>query len=112
VALLMEKEGIQAAIDFIKYILALSGGAIAFVVQPSFYQTSQTIKVWSSLGVVLLTASIIAGITAHSAGAVMLSKKNYDTNFGWFKIPGRTMMGTFIFGFVCVIVAVGVKVWG
>jgi hypothetical protein len=70
----MEKEGVQSAIDFIKYILAVAGGAIVFVIQPSFYETSLTIRVLSSFGVALLTLSIIAGIAAHSAGSVMLSK--------------------------------------
>jgi hypothetical protein len=101
----------QSAIDFIKYILALAGGAIAFVIQPSFYQTSHTIQVLSSWGVGLLAVSIIAGITAHSAGTVMLSKKNYDTNFPWFRFPGMIMMAAFVLGFVCVIVALGIKVW-
>jgi len=108
----MQKEGIQSAIDFIKYILALAGGAIAFVIQPSFYETKLLLKVLSSVGVVLLAASIISGIVAHSAGSVMLSRGNYDTNFSWFRFPGLIMLFAFGGGFGFVICAVAVKMWG
>jgi hypothetical protein len=33
----MEKEGLQAAIDFTKFLLTLAGGAIAFIIQPTYF---------------------------------------------------------------------------
>ena len=33
---MFEKEGVQAAVDFVKYLLTLAGGAIALLIKPSF----------------------------------------------------------------------------
>src|SRR5271166_3102239 len=87
----MEKEGIQSAIDFVKYILALSGGAIAFAIQPSFYAENLQVKVLASFGVFMLTVSIIAGIFC-------------------FRIPGLIMLGFFTFSFAFIVYPDSLKV--
>jgi|SRR5712671_2220491 len=108
----MEKEGVQAAIDLVKYLLTLAGGAIAFVIQPAIYQTSLLIKVLSSFSVGLLLISIVAGLLVHSRGCVMLSKKNYNLDDLHLRVPGIVNQVSFASGFVFLCIIMAVKIWG
>lgn len=107
-----EKEGVQAAIDFVKYLLTLAGGAMALLIQPTFYGTSLTIKLISSLAFICLTVCILSGLFVHARGCVMLQKKQYDLEDWHLKVPGMTNQLSFFIGFVLVGVAMAVKVWG
>jgi hypothetical protein len=107
----MQKEGIQSAIDFIKYILTLAGGGLAFSIQHSFYAAGPAIRVLAAFGTVLLTISIIAGILAHSSGSVKLSRAEYDQNDPYFRVPGLIMIFSFGIGFVLIIAGVAIKIW-
>jgi hypothetical protein len=102
--------GLQAAIDYTKYLLTLAGGAIAFVIQPTFYAAGNyQVKLWSMLALVFLVISVISGLFVFSRGSVMLSKKNYDLGDWYIKIPGLINVFSFSIGFICVSVAVAIK---
>jgi hypothetical protein len=105
-----EKEGLQAAIDYTKYLLTLAGGAIAFVIQPTFYAAGNyQVKLWSMLALVFLVISVISGLFVFSGGSMMLSRKNYDLEFRYIKIPGLINVISFSIGFICVSIAVAIK---
>lgn len=103
------KEGLQASIDLIKYILTLSGGAIAFAMQPSFYGDSRFLKIVSLFCCASLVVSIFAGMLVHSRGCVMLSKLNYDLDDKYLKFPGQINQIAFGLGIVFLGIAIGVK---
>lgn len=105
------KEGVEATIGFIKYIVTVSGGAIAFAVQPSFYNFSLLVKVMSTISILLLTASIIAGFFVHSRGCVMLSDGKYDLDDPHMKVPGLCNLGTFALGLTLFAICVWLVMW-
>ena len=105
-----EKEGLQSAIDYTKYLLTLAGGAIAFVIQPTFYGAGNyQVKLWSLLALGFLMLSVISGLFVFSGGSVMLSEKNYNLEHPYVKIPGLINVFSFLIGFICVSVAVAIK---
>jgi hypothetical protein len=73
----MEKEGLQTAIDFTKLLMALAGGGIALVVQPSFFAGSCWIKILSFGALIFLSICVITGLVMFSGGAVMLGHADY-----------------------------------
>lgn len=107
-----EKEGIQSAIDFVKYILTLSGGAIAFLIQPTFLQNSIPIKILSSFSFVLLIVCIFSGLLVHARGCVMLSKREYDLEDPHLKYAGLVNQFSFALGFLFLGWALVYRVWG
>lgn len=110
VLLMQEKEGLQAAIDFTKFLLTLAGGAIAFIIQPTFFAGHPVLKALSILALVLLTISVVSGLLVFSGGSVMLSKKNYDLEDKHVKWPGMINVLSFAAGFVLLAIAVGIRV--
>jgi hypothetical protein len=70
-----QKEGLQSAIDFTKFLLTLAGGAIAFVIQPTFFSGNHLLKTLAIGALFFLSACVISGLLVFSAGAVMLAKK-------------------------------------
>ena len=105
-----EKEGLQAAIDFTKYLLTLAGGAIAFVIQPTFFSGSLLLKGLSIAALILLTVSVIAGLFVFSRGCVMLAEKDYSLEDKRIKILGMANVISFGVSFVLLAVAVALKV--
>jgi hypothetical protein len=53
--LLMEKEGLQTAVDFTKFLLTLAGGAVAFIIQPSFFSGNCLLKTLSLFALAFLS---------------------------------------------------------
>lgn len=106
----MQKEGIQAAIDFTKYIITMAAGAVAFVIKPE-YVGSGCLKYLSILILVLLSASVIAGLFVFSAGCLMLARGNYDLEDNYIKIPGQINVITFAVSFLLLAFEVGVKIF-
>src|SRR5262249_32576695 len=102
----MEKEGLQTAIDFTKFLLALAGGAIAFVIQPSFFAGSGLLKVLCMGALVFLSICVISGLAVFSGGCVMLAQKNYNLEDAHVKIPGLLNVFSFGIGFLFLAVAV------
>ena len=107
-----EKEGLQAAVDFVKYILTLAGGGIALIIQPDFYKTSLLIKILTSISFVCLLVCVIAGLLVHARGCVMLANRQYDLEDAHLKVPGLVNQFAFLFGFVFLGAAVAIKAWG
>lgn len=105
-----EKEGLQSAVDFTKYLLTLAGGAIAFVIQPTFAGESYWLKVLSIASLVLLGICVISGLAVFSRGAVMLSEKKYSLNEGHIKWAGRVNVISFGLGFILLAIAVAMRV--
>lgn len=106
----MEKEGLQAAIDFTKFLLTLAGGAIAFIIQPTFFSGHPFLKVISVAALVLLTISVVSGLVVFSGGATMLARKNYNLEDKYVKWPGLVNVLSFAIGFVLLAIAVGIRV--
>lgn len=104
-----EKEGLQAAIDFTKYLLTLSGGAIAFIIQPNFFSESGPIKILSIASLFCLMICVLSGLLVFSVGAVMLARKNYDLEFRHIKYAGMANVISFAIGFVLLAIIVGIK---
>jgi hypothetical protein len=107
-----EKEGLQAAVDFVKYLLTLAGGGIALLIQPNFYQTSLLIKVLSSFSFICLSVCIISGLLVHARGCVMLAEKKYDLEDWPLKVPGLINQLSFFFGFTLLGIGVALRAWG
>lgn len=103
------KEGLQSSIDLVKYILTLSGGAIAFTMQPSFYGESRFLKIVSLLCCISLVISIFAGMLVHSRGCVMLSKSNYDLEDKFLRLPGQINQIAFGIGIFALGISILVK---
>jgi hypothetical protein len=106
----MEKEGLQAAIDFTKVLLTLAGGAIAFIIQPTYFAGSHCLKTLSILALVSLTVCVVSGLIVFSGGSVMLANKDYDIERNYIKIPGMVNVISFGLGFVLLAIAVAIKV--
>jgi hypothetical protein len=105
----MEKEGLQAAIDFTKYLLALAGGAIAFIIQPTFFANNPLLKTLGLLALVAFTICAISGLFLFSRGCVMLAGKNYDLNDTRIKCLGQTNVISFGVGFLLLALAEAIK---
>lgn len=103
------KEGLQSSIDFVKYILTLSGGAIAFAMQPSFYGDSRFLKFMALFCCASLVISIFSGMLVHSRGCVMLSKSSYDLEDKFLKRPGQINQVAFCAGILFLGIAIAFK---
>src|ERR1700685_1821158 len=108
----MEKEGLQSAIDFTKLLMALAGGGIALIVQPSFFAGNCWIKGCSIIALLLLVLCVISGLVVASGGAVMLARKNYDLENHHIKVPGLFNIFSFGIGFFFLALAMGIKLIG
>ena len=64
-----EKEGLQAAIDFTKYLLTLAGGAIAFVIQPTFFSGSLLLKGLSIAALIFSPLALLLDCSFFRAAA-------------------------------------------
>jgi hypothetical protein len=104
-----EKEGLQAAIDFTKYLLTLSGGAIAFIIQPNFFSSGEPAKLLSLSSLAALVLCVLSGLVVFSAGAVMLARKNYDLEFRHIRWAGLINVFSFALGFVLLAIVVGMR---
>ena len=107
---MQEKEGLQTAIDFTKFLLTLAGGAIAFVISPNFSAGDWWLKLLSITALILLTLSVIAGLLVFSRGAVMLSEKNYRLGERRIKLWGMINIVSFGISFILLAIVVGTKV--
>ena len=105
-----EKEGLQTAIDFTKYLLTLAGGAIAFAIQPQFFAGSGLLKTISLVALVLLTVSVVSGLFVFSRGCVMLAEKDYRLSDSRIKLFGMLNVVSFGLSFILLAVVVAIKV--
>jgi len=106
-----EKEGLLSAIDFTKYLLTLAGGAIAFVIQPTFYSNNGFIKVLSVAALILLTICVISGLAIFSRGSVMLSEKTYSLSDPRIRGWGIINIVSFGLAFIILAIAIGVGIF-
>src|SRR5664280_2471897 len=104
----MQKEGLQAAIDFTKYLITMAGGAIAFVIKPD-YVGSADLKSLSIGVLVLLSISVVTGLLVVSAGSLMLGRGHYDLEDRYIKIPGLINVIAFACSFLLLALEVGIK---
>ena|SRR2546423_596336 len=106
----MEKEGLQTAIDFTKYLLTLAGGAIAFGIQPAYFVGNYWLKVLSITALVSLMVSIVSGLMVFSRGCVMLSEGTYRLRDSRIRAWGLVNLGTFVLSFLLLAIAVAIKI--
>ena len=93
-----EKEGLQAAIDFTKFLLTLAGGAIAFSIQPAFYGDSLVLKGLGLLSLISLALCVFSGLAVFSVGCVNLANKNYNLEDPRIRDWGRANIFSFAAG--------------
>jgi hypothetical protein len=83
------KEGLQAALDFTKYTLALAGAAILYLLNSDAAKALTGWTAWVLVGsLVCFAASAIAGILVLMQGASNVSNANYDLSDRWLRGPG------------------------
>ena len=83
------KEGLQAALDFTKYTLAVAGAAILYLLNSDATKSLTGWTAWVLVGsLVCFAASAIAGILVLMQGASNVSNANYDLSDGWLRGPG------------------------
>jgi Na+/serine symporter len=102
------KEGLQAALDFTKYTLAVAGAAILYLLNSDASNSLTGLTAWVLVGsLVCFAASAIAGILVLMQGASNVSNANYDLSDGWLRGPGVVsflgLMGGFSLATVFVI---------
>ncbi len=105
-----EKEGLQAAIDYTKVLLILAGGAIAFIVQPSFFGINKLSKLLGILALLSLMACVLSGVAVFSRGSEMLAQKNYDLKDPRIRLPRVVTKQAFQAGFLLVALIVAIRV--
>ena len=106
------KEGLQAAIDFTKYLLTLAGGAIAFVIQPASLAGGCWTKVLSILALGSLFACVVSGLFVLAGGATKLAEGNYSLENRFVKTPGIINVVSFGLGFLFLAIVILIKVTG
>lgn len=106
------KEGLQTAVDFTKTLLTLSGGAIAFILQPIFYGDSPLLRTMAVLALLALAICVLSGLSVISGAGILLSQRNYDLENPYIKIPGLINIWSFAAGFLFVAILVAAKILG
>jgi hypothetical protein len=107
-----EKEGLQTAVDFTKTLLTLSGGAIAFILQPIFYGDSPVLRGMAVLALLALAICVLSGLFVISRCAVLLAHKNYNIEDPHVKVPGLINIWSFAAGFLFISILVAGKILG
>jgi hypothetical protein len=110
VLLMPQKEGLQTAIDFTKYLLTLAGGAIAFGIQPNFFGSNSWLKAMALVSLVSLVISIFAGLMVYSRGCILLSEGKYKLEDDRLRFWGLLNMSTFGFSFFLLASSIAVKI--
>ncbi|HTB45200.1 MAG TPA: hypothetical protein VK741_16370 [Acetobacteraceae bacterium] len=105
-----EKDGLQAAIDTTKVFLILAGGAIVFIIQPSFFGGSKLSKLLSILALLSLSTCILSGVMVFARGCVMLAQKQYDLQDARIGFPRKVNVMAFQAGFLLVALLVALRV--
>jgi hypothetical protein len=94
------KAGLDLALDFTKFIIALDGALIAFLTGASFLQT---LNGPGQRGVAILTLcalglSMVAGILVYMRAATMASEGRYDLGDPHLRWPGVVNVLAFLIG--------------
>ncbi len=94
------KAGLDLALDFTKFIIALDGALIAFLTGASFLQSLNGL---GQRSVVILTLcalgiSMIAGILVYMRVATMASEGKYDLGDPHLRWPGIVNVAAFLIG--------------
>jgi amino acid transporter len=105
-----DKAGLQAIIDYTKVLLILAGGAIVFVIQPSFFGGSKLSKLLSILALLSLSVCIWSGVLIFARGAAMLAQKQYDLQDARIRFPRKLNVMAFLAGFILVALLVALRV--
>jgi amino acid transporter len=105
-----DKAGLQAVIDYTKVFLILAGGAIVFIIQPSFFGGSKLSKLLSILALLSLSTCILSGVMVFARGAVMLAQKQYDLGDVRIGFPRKLSVMAFLAGFILVALLVAMRV--
>jgi hypothetical protein len=105
----MEKEGLQSAVDFTKLLMALAGGGIALVIQPTFYGDNQFLQILSLGALLFQSICVGSGLIVVSGATIMLAKKDYNLERRWILKPGLCNLFSFVLGFVLLAAIVTIK---
>lgn len=108
-----DKEGLKGAIEFTKILLALSGGAIAFILQPSGAGAKPTLleSGFALFSLAALGVCVISGLIVISGACVALSRREYDLENKYVMIPGKVNILSFAVGFILLAIYVAVKIF-
>ncbi len=115
------KDGMVSALDFTKYLLAISGAVMAFLLSSETSKTigSEALKTASSdlvkgvlsVALVFFSLSTLGGLLVLARGAQMLSDGDYSLEDRYLKIPGLINVFGFAIAFLCVAVVIAARVW-
>jgi len=106
----MDKEGLKAAIGFTKFLLTLSGGAVAFIIQENQFTGHPNLKLLSLSSLICLTVCVASGLLLYMRGSVMLANRDYNLEEAHIKFWGQTNVLSFGLGFLLLAIAVGIQV--
>jgi vacuolar-type H+-ATPase subunit I/STV1 len=95
-----QKDGLDSALEFTKFVITLDSGLIAFLTGAAFLASIN--EQWETVSVIVslafLVASVIAGVFVYMRVATMLSDAKYDLGDPWLSIPGAINVACFAFG--------------
>jgi hypothetical protein len=85
-----EKDGLQHALEFTKFVIAIDTALIAFVTGTSFLATIHSGWERCAITIVLtmLGLSLCAGLVVYMRAATMFSSANYDLADKHLRFPG------------------------
>ncbi|WFU61266.1 hypothetical protein [Bradyrhizobium brasilense] len=94
------KEGVQGAIEFTKFVIALDSGLIAFMTGATFLgKLHSTIEIVAAIIVLaLLAASLCAGVLVYMAAITMIDDADYNLASSHIRIPGQINVVCFAVG--------------
>lgn len=107
------KDGLQSALEFTRYLTAISAGGVAFLLEKGALEGH--LANWQRYAVTIivisLAVSVISGLTVLSRGAVMLAHGEHSLDDKLIRIPGIANLAGFAFGFLCLGCLVVLRVW-
>jgi hypothetical protein len=108
-----DKEGLKGAIEFTKILLALSGGAIAFILQPTGGGLAGGTLTGglALLSLLALSICVISGLFVISGTCVLLAHREYDLENKYVKIPGLINVFSFAGGFLLLAIYIAAKIF-
>lgn len=101
---MVQKAGLDSAVDTTKLVVTLDGGLIAFVTGATFLGNITSLsEKWSVVAaLIFLSISLFGGMLVLLQAGTMYSNKTYALSSSWIRIPGLANLLGFALGAVAV----------
>lgn len=108
-----KKDGLDAALDFTKYMLAICGAVLAFLLGSNVLPTLKSMpgKIALTIAALLFAVSVGAGLFVLARGSTMLSEGEYSLQDAHIRIPGTINILAFFVAILCVAICVAIMIW-